>query len=208
MANKAQGGEIDTAAKSGTVESPKAFALLLRKMASMATMEEVQGTGGGSEDIDRILTAETEEEMWDADELAKWNATKLSGCDLQTVGFEVKFSAGTNDDIRTPYVDPETGKQMFLLVHSFRVNGSGNTKEYNLPAVGELFTWNTSARSIIPKFFWMLNHGWFDDGAKPVRFHIQGTKTKAGSVEKLKELPAGTVIEESSPIIVEDEPPF
>lgn len=208
MASKAQDGGIDTAAKSGTVESPSAFALLLRKMAGMATVEEVMGTGGGAEDIDRILNAEDEEEMWDADELAKWNATKLSGCDLQTVGFEVKFSGGTNDDIKTPYVDRETGKQMFLLIHSFRVNGSGNTKEYNLPPVGELFTWNTSARSIVPKLFWMLNHGWFDDGAKPVRFRIVGTKTQAGSVEKLKNLPEGTVIEESSPIVVEDPPPF
>jgi hypothetical protein len=208
MASKAQDGGMDTAAKSGTVEAPKAFTLLLRKMAAMATMEETQGTSGTTEDIDRILAAEDESEMWESDELAKWNATKLSGCDLQTLGFEVKFSGGANSDIKTPFVDPETQKQMFLLVHSFRVNGSGNTKEYNLPPVGEIFTWNTSARNIVPKFFWMLAHGWFDEGAKPVRFRIVGTKTSAGSVEKLKELPAGTVIEESSPITVEGEPPF
>lgn len=208
MASKAQDGGIDTAAKSGTVESPSAFSLLLRKMAGMASVEEVMGMGGGNEDIDRILTAEDEAEMWDADELAKWNATKLSGCDLQTTGFEVKFSAGTNEDIKTPYVDRESGKQMFLLIHSFRVNKSGNTKEYNLPEVGELFTWNTSARSIVPKLFWMLNHGFFEEGAKPVRFRIVGTKTSAGSVEKLKPLPEGTVIEAGTPLTVEDPPPF
>lgn len=214
MAGKAQ-PPTETRDVVGTVQGPNAFGKLLRKMAGMATLEETQGIGAGNEDINRILDAETEAEMWDSDELAKWNATKLSGCDLQTLGFEVKFSPGTDEEIKTAYVDPDTGKQMFLLVHSFRVNGAGNTKEYNLPAIGEVFTWSTSARNIVPKFFWMLAHGWFDDGAKPVRFRIVGTKTKAGSVEKLKELPPGTVIEAASPIIEEatldeavNEPPF
>lgn len=211
MPARPQASSPATTETSGAIQAPTAFPLLLRKMASMATLEVTTGTSAGNDDINRILNAENEAEMWDADELPAWNATKLSGCDLQTVSFEVKFG-GANEDIKTPYVDPESGQQMFLLIHSFRVNNAGNTKEYNLPAVGELFTWNTSARSIVPKFFWMLAHGWFDDGAKPVRFRIQGTKTKAGSVEKLKELPPGTVIEISTPIEdtlpVDGEPPF
>jgi hypothetical protein len=194
------------AAASGTVTGPTLFGRLVRKMAELATMEEATGTTSGTEDIDRILGAEDEAEMWDSDELAKWNATKLSGCALQTIGFEVKFSAGTNEDIKTPFIDPASHKQMFLLIRSFRVNNSGNVKEYNLPPIGEVFTWNTSARSIVPKMFWMLEHGWFDEGAKPVRFIIKGTKTSAGSVEKLKELPAGTVIEAETALT--DEPPF
>lgn len=205
MAGKAQPpAETSTG---GALQGPSAYALLLRKMASMATLEETMGTGQGAEDIDRILTAETEEEMWDADELAKWNATKLSGCNLQTVGFEVRFNP-PNEEIKSAYIDPETSNQMFLLVHSFRINSAGNTKEYNLPPVGELFTWNTSARSIVPKFFWMLANGWFDDGAKPVRFRIEGTKTKAGSVEKLKPLTPGTIIEAETAITVEATEPL
>lgn len=201
-------------ASSGTIQPPSAFARLMRKMAGMATLEEASGIGRGTEDISRILDAADEAEMWDADELAKWNAQKLSGCDLQTIGFEVKFSPPNEEStIKTPFVDPESGKQMFLLIQSFRVNNSGNTKEYNLPPVGEVFTWNTSARNIVPKFFWMLDHGWFDDGAKPVRFRIVGTKTQSGTtVEKLKELPSGTVIEAASAIVEEatldGEPPF
>lgn len=196
----------------GQIQSPTAFQLLIRKMAQMATLEETMGTGTGNEDISRILEAEDEEEMWDSDELAKWNATKLSGCHLQTLGFAVKFSPA-NEDIKTAYIDPETGQQMFLLIQSFRVNNNGNTKEYNLPPVGEVFTWNTSARTIVPKLFWMLSHGWFDTDAKPVRFAIVGTKTKAGSVEKLKPLPAGTVIEASAALTpdeptLDSEPPF
>jgi hypothetical protein len=193
-----QSQDIETDAGKGTVSGPRPFGRLIRKMAEMASTEEVLGSNSGTEDIDRILTAEDEESMWDSDELAKWNATKLSGCDLQTLGFEVKFGdmAGSSDnDIKTVFTDPATGKQIFLLIRSFRVNNSGNTKEYNLPPVGEVFTWNTSARAIIPKLFWMLEKGWFDEGAKPVRFRIVGTKTRAGSVEKLKQLPEGTVIE-------------
>ena len=202
-----QSQDIEPSAKNGEVSGPRPFGRLIRKMAEMATTEEVLGSNSGTEDIDRILTAEDEEAMWDSDELAKWNATKLSGCDLQTLGFEVKFGDATSDtDIRTVFVDPESGKQIFLLIRSFRINGSGNTKEYNLPPVGEVFTWNTSARAIVPKLFWMLENGWFDPDAKPVRFRIVGTKTRAGSVEKLKKLPEGTVIEAETAL--SEEPPF
>lgn len=213
MASKSKGDAIERT-EDGAIQAPSAFQLLIQKMARMATMDETFGTSFTTGDIDRILEAEDEEAMWDADELAKWNATKLSGCDLQTLGFQVMFSPGTDSDINTPYIDPATGKQMFLLVQSFRVNKNGNTREYNLPEVGEVFTWNTSARTIVPKFFWMLAHGFFDEGAKPVRFRIVGTKTTAGSVQKLKPLPEGTVIEAATAIIEEtgelpsNEPPF
>lgn len=200
-----QSQDMEPAAQSGTISGPTPYGRLIRKLVDMASAEELTGTGYGTEDIDRILTAEDEEAMWDSDELAKWNATKLSGCDLQTLGFEVKTSP-PNADIKTAFIDPDSSNQIFLLIRSFRVNNSGNTKEYNLPEIGEVFTWNTSARSIVPKMMWMLEHGWFDGDAKPVRFRIVGTKTTAGSVEKLKPLPAGTVIEASTPL--SEEPPF
>ena len=57
------------------------------------------------------------------------------------------------------------------------------------PAVGEQFTWNTSARNIVGKLFWMLDHGWFDPTSAhgPVQFRIAGTKLRADrTVEKIK----------------------
>lgn len=212
MPPKAQGGADVANATTGTIQTASAFQLLVRKMASMAVLDSTSATRDSGEDINRILEAETEQEMWDADELAKWNAQKLSGCDIQIVGFQVQFSPDSDSDIKTPYIDPETHRQMFLLVDSFRITNNGNTKEYNLPEPGELFTWNTSARAIVPKLFWMLAHGWFDDGAKPVRLRIVGTPLAGGkSVEKLKPLPDGVVITATSPITdipLAEEPPF
>jgi hypothetical protein len=191
MAGKAQ--DITTASN-GTIEKANAFQLLVRKMANMATLTEKSGVVTG-EDIIPILMAEDEEEMWDADERARYNAKTLSGCALQIIGFEVKFSDGSDESISTPFVDPSTGKQMYLLVSAFRINKSGEKKETRLPELGEVFTWNTSARNIVGKLFWMLNHGWFDPGANPVRLIIEGTNlggTK--SVEKLKRF-TGEVIQ-------------
>jgi hypothetical protein len=199
----------------GTVEKASAFQLLVRKMGQMATLTEKSAVASG-DDIIPILTAESEEEMWDADERPTYNAKTLSGCSLQVIGFEVKFSDGTDDGINTPFIDPATGKQMYLLVTAFRINKSGQKKEVNLPELGEVFTWNTSARNIVGKLFWMLNHGWFDPGAKPVRLVIEGTSLAGGkkSVEKLKQFTGEVVqgeavtVEVTDPGLLVEEVPF
>jgi hypothetical protein len=208
-------GQDVAAATNGTIERASAFQLLVRKMASMATLTEKSGAVSG-EDINPILTAETEEEMWDADERATYNAKTLSGCALQIIGFEVKYSDGTDDTITTPFIDPATMKQMYLLVTAFRINKSGEKKEVRLPELGEVFTWNTSARNIVGKLFWMLNHGWFDPGANPVRLIIEGTSLAGGkkSIEKLKRF-SGEVLqgeavtaEVTDPGLLVEEVPF
>lgn len=212
MAGKGQ--DVATAAN-GTVEKASAFQLLIRKMASMATLTETQGKVSG-EDIIPILTAENEDEMWDADERATYNAKTLSGCSLQVLGFEVKYSDGSDDSISTPFVDPATQKQMYVLVTAFRINKSGEKKEIRLPELGEVFTWNTSARNIVGKLFWMLNHGWFDPGAKPVRLVIEGTSLAGGkkSVEKLKRFTGevlqgeAVTVEVTDPGLLVEEVPF
>jgi hypothetical protein len=184
----------------GAIVAPNAFQLLVRKMAGMATLAEKSGSVTG-EDIIPILNAESEEEMWDADERARYNAKTISGCSLQVIDFEVKFSDGSDDTISTPFIDPASGRQMYLLVSAFRINGSGEKKEVRLPEVGEVFTWNTSARNIVGKLFWMLNHGWFDAGASPVRLVVEGTALAGGkkSVEKLKRFTGEIIV--SEPII-------
>lgn len=184
MAGKGNGSQ--------TVQAPSPFQLLVRKMAQIATMDETENKGPSGEDINPILEAETEEEMWEADERGTYNAKMLSGCALQILGFEVKWGSGA-EDIKTPFV--HDGRQMYVLVHAFRVNKDGEKKEIRLPEVGEEFTWNTSARYIIGKLFWMLNHGWFDpEATRRILVRIEGTELTGGrSVEKLKELPAATV---------------
>lgn len=196
---KPQQGEVEEV-PTGAVVAPTAFRKLVTKMASMATLEETEGRFSG-DDIIPILEAEDEAAMWESDERPRWNAKILSGCALQLYGFEVKWgTGGTDSDIKTPFVDPETGRQMYLLVGASRINKSGEKKEYNLPEVGEEFTWNTSARNIVAKLFWMLDHGWFDNGQPPVRLRIEGTDLPGGkSVEKLKPLEGESLRSESIP---------
>lgn len=192
MPGKGQVEPTVTATDPTTITGPSPFQMLLRKMAGMATIDEASGRMSG-EDINPILLAETEDEMWDADELPRYNAKMLSGCQLQILGFDVKYGTGTNEDIKTPFVSPD-GKQMYLLVQAVRLNKAGEKKEYRLPEVGQEFTWNTSARNIVGKLFWMLDHGWFDNGHGPVNLRIEGTALQGGkSVEKLKPLTDPTI---------------
>ena len=195
MASKSQ--DVETSAANGTVTSPSPFQRLRRRMAEMAVLETAESKVSG-EDVNAILAAETEEEMWDADELSVYNAQKLSGCDLQITGFEVRFSTGNDEDIKTPFMDDKS-RQMYLLVQAFRITKATEKKDVVLPEVGQEFTWNTSARNIVAKLFWMLDHGWFDPGAKPVRVRIKGTPLSGGrSVEKLKEFTGTPVVTQPS----------
>lgn len=212
MASKSQ----PTAPVSGEVTAPNPFQALVAKMSAMAELEQNQGSRIAGEDIIPILEASDEAEMWDADELANYNAQKLSGCELAVYGFGVRFGTGTNSEIETPFTDAK-GRQMYLLVESARISEAGKKKEINLPDVGVRFVWNTSARNIIGKLFWMLDHGWFDQGRSPVQLRIEGTKLPGAggrSVEKLKPLTGHAVsstVVEDTPLEYtdgEDTPPF
>jgi hypothetical protein len=196
MAASKQGGSDVAEVQAGTVTAPNAFQSLVKKMSAMAELEASQGTGMmAGQDIIPILEAQTEEEMWDADELSTYNAKTLSGCEIQIYGFGVKFGTGDDPDITTPFTDAN-GRQMYLLVQAARISEAGKKREVNLPNVGDVFTWNTSARNIVGKLFWMLEHGWFDEGAKPVRLRIEGTSLAGGkkSVEKLKPLTPASMV--------------
>jgi hypothetical protein len=108
MAGKAQDNG-DVTVQTGSVTTPNAFGKLLIKMAGMATLDEAEGRITG-DDIIPILEAETEEEMWDADELPRYNAKMLSGCELEVHSFDVKYGTGTNEEIKTPFVTSD-GRQ-------------------------------------------------------------------------------------------------
>jgi hypothetical protein len=199
-----QSQDVETSTGNGTVTGQAPFHRLRRKMAEMATLDSAEKRVSGDA-INAILSAETEADMWDADELAQYNAQKLSGCDLQITSFEVRFSDGSTEIDNPVFVD-EKGRQMYLLVHAFRITDATEKKDVLLPPIGQEFIWNTSAQNIVPKLFWMLEHGWFDPGAKPIRVHVKGTKLSGGrSVEKLKEFTGTPMVEVS---VTEEEPSF
>jgi hypothetical protein len=189
--------EIITADVQSLRPSQRAVLALLTELENLAT-EDTEPKGFSGDDIAAILMAEDEAAMWDADELPRINAKVLSGAELDIYGWEVKFS--DDPEILTGLIGPSTRRKMYLLVRSARLNDSGQTNIYKLPNVGEEFVWNTSARFIVAKLFWLQKHGNFDNG-RTVKARIQGTDLGSGkSVEKLKELSTITV--------TSGEPPF
>jgi hypothetical protein len=187
--------QVATAEAQAMRPAQQAFREMLRDLASVAT-ESTDDFAG--DDLFAILSAETDEQMWDGDEQPTINAKVLSGCEIEVFGFEVKFSkaqqsADPAEAIQTILVDPATGRNMYLLVRSARLNRTGNEQVYRLPEVGEQFTWNTSARYIVAKLYKLGTWGRFANG-HTVKCRIQGTDLGAGrSVEKLKDLSAPTV---------------
>jgi hypothetical protein len=173
----------------------RAFLEMLSALGQIATEDTSNDFAG--DDLAGILLAETEEQMWSGDEKPQLNAKVLSGCELDISGFEAKFSNDTpsadGTEIQTILVDPATGRKLYLLVHSTRLNRAGNEQVYRLPEPGDEFVWNTSARYVVAKLFWFWQHGYFNNGGT-VKARIQGTDLGAGkSVEKLKDLSAPMV---------------
>jgi hypothetical protein len=164
-------------------------------MSDMATQDEAIERPSTSEaDVMAIMAAEDEGDMWKSDDFDSWNAAKLSGSDIEIEWFEIK-KGPIDPEIKSPFI--YDGSQLFLLVHSFRLTDSqAEGNNYNLPKVGQQFTWNTSAPRIVAKLMWMLRNGWFDPQTPhgPVQCRIEGTKLTGGrSVEKLKPIKGGPI---------------
>lgn len=179
--------------------SQRAVLELLSGLENLAT-EDTDTGGFFGDDIGAILLADDETAMWDADELPRLNAKVLSGCQLAIYGWEVKFS--DNPDIESGLIGPKQRRKMYLLVKSARLNDSGASSLYKLPEIGEEFTWNTSARFIVAKLYWLRARGRFDNGGS-VKVEIKGTDLGGGkSVEKLKPLDLPMMAGQA------EEPPF
>jgi hypothetical protein len=164
--------------------SQRAVLELLTGLENIAT-EDTESVGFFGDDIAGILMAEDEAAMWEADELPRYNAKVLSGCELDMYGYEVKFS--DDPEIVSGLVGPSSMRKMYLLVRSARLNTAAlNGSVYRLPEIGDEFVWNTSARFIVAKLYWLGKRGRFDNGST-VKARIHGTDLGAGkSVEKLK----------------------
>jgi len=179
----------------------RALLEMLTRLEDIAT-EDTGGTRYVGEDLFNILSAASLEEMWEGDELPGYNAKILSGCNLIIYGVDVKFSRQNEGDeeISSILIGPKSKRKMYLLVHSARIdNAATHARTYRLPEPGDDFTWNTSARYIVAKLFWLLSHGYFD-GDKSFSCRIQGTALGAGkTVEKLKELTAAGMVGTAEP---------
>lgn len=162
MVSKRNSEEIDQTVTDGMVTKTTPFQVMIRAMAIDATADE--GTFVG-DDLNGILTAETEEDIWDADERGPLNFQHLADCEIAVLGVSVKFSRGQRDDIQTPFVvnDGKTTKKMYLLVTAVRLSDAGEKAHLRLPAVGEVFQANTSARFVVAKLWAFYTKGYISE---------------------------------------------
>jgi hypothetical protein len=174
MANTQEGEKQISAAQ-------KAFSLMCERMALAATAEDDSFPAATLQGIVAILTAETEAEMWDADDLAQIGGRNLRDVEQRIKNYAVKYS--NNPDIDSVFRD-DNGRRMYLLVQSDRLD------------TGEEMVWNTSAPAVVTKILWLA-----DRDKLPYECVIRGRDMGGGQVFlRLKPIPQR--IEQS------EEPPF
>lgn len=193
MAAKSNGAQVETSDNDVTrVVKPTPFQIMLRAMANDASVED--GNFGG-DDLNAILSAETEEELFESDERPPLNFQHLAGCELEIISMDVKFSRGNNSSIATPFIWEDSkgqAKKMYLLVKCVRVSDAGDKKNIiKLPAIGEVFTANTSARFVVAKLWRAQTLGLFD-AEQGITWPVVVQETDLGdemSVIKLRPMP-------------------
>ena len=161
-------------------ETQKAFQLMLNQMELAATSDDSEFTSPMVASFVAIATADTEEEMWDADEFSQIGGRNLEDVEQSILEYTVKFSS--NQEIQSVFVDSK-GRKMYLLVRAARLTN------------GEEFIWNTSAPLVVGKILWLANHNRIP-GAEVV---IKGKGPEGSRVLMLKPVPKRATRAESEP---------
>lgn len=180
------------ATENGVVSAAKPFQKMLRAMANDATID--QGEYNGDE-LNAILEATSEEELFESDNRPPLNFQHLAGCEIAILDVHVKYSRGGNDEIQTPFVSPD-GKQMYLLVNAVRLStASDKGNLIKLPDVGEEFQANTSARYLVAKIWRAYTLGLIDpDKGKQWECAVEETDLGGNqAVLKLRPIPKRSV---------------
>lgn len=120
--------------------------------------------------LDQILTAETLEAMWDADDFESTGGRDLVDVEQQVNGFTVHKS-----DKYTSGIPAGDGKYFFVMVRSQKL------------ADGLEFVWNTGAALLIGKLRWLEAMSLL--GTPQAQCVIKGTESGEGTVLKLKPVP-------------------
>jgi hypothetical protein len=200
MPGKSQPKDVDQiVTEPSAVMQQTPFQRFIRAMESEAVMAADDDKFSG-DDLNAILAASTEDEIWDADERGPLNAQHLAGCELALVDVTVKFSRDSSDEaIKSPFVTAD-GKKMYLIVSAYRLSDAGEKSHLRLPAVGEFFEFNTSARFLVAKIWNFYTRGYIDaDAGKSLECVIRETDLGGGQgVLKLRPMPRRVVRTETS----------
>jgi hypothetical protein len=130
--------------QSQVLESPQWFRELLGRMEIEATEEDPSFLSPMITSMQKILTAESEEDMWEADELDQTGGRDLGDIEQRILAYQIKYSMAMDSDIKSAFIDSK-GRGMYLLVRSARLDN------------GEEFVWNTSAPLIVGKILWLAD---------------------------------------------------
>jgi hypothetical protein len=163
----------DVAAKEGTVIEPKPHDRFVANLKARAVA--AQGDDGkkrsfeiAASQMDKILTAETEEDIWDADE-----GGTVSGKDFTDIAIEINGYELTESDDK---YDSPLG--VYVNINATTLQ---KAKGYD---VGEIVIINTGATLIITKLEAFRSKGLIPG----LRCIIKGTEAKNGTVLKLRPL--------------------
>lgn len=161
------GQEVTTPAANGNGDGEIVTVRPYEKLtAFLARRAEVDGEGRGfeiaSKQIDKILTAETDEEIWDADAAGTVNGQDMMDVEMQVRG--VKY-APSSDEYDAPL-------GVYAIIDAIRMD------------TGEEAVVSTGAPLVITKLRAFEARGKF-----PLGCVIKGTKAAKGTVLKLRPLP-------------------
>jgi hypothetical protein len=179
----------DNGETNGTVVPSPRILRLIRMMEMEATAAAEESTFTGDDVMD-IFEAESKADMYESDQRGPLNFQSLTGCEIELVDIEVKFSKGANTEGMVSVFRTPEGKGLYLMVKAVRTRKTGEEKKHiKLPEVGELFQANTSARFCVAKLMWLSTHGEVDSTqGRTERVKVQGTPLGDGQ-EVVKLLP-------------------
>jgi len=189
-------GDDEHAVDITSMRTPSPFTAMIGAMSVEATMETDTAFSGDDINLTAILTAESDDEIWDADERGPLGFRDLAGCQLAIIDLQVKLSRGgvrpDGEEIRSVFTTDD-GQQMYLLLTCIRTAETGDeSKRINLPAIGEQFQANTSARYLVAKLwrFYQLGRIDISSGAR-LECRVKGIPLGDGKevVLKLRPIP-------------------
>lgn len=165
----------------GKIMELRPFHRLMQQMSLEAEIDQAETSeyGGTEATIDRIMSA-SEDEIWDAGDLANIGGRNLVDVEQTVYDFTVRWSSGNTtpdgEQIESKFRDGN-GRGMYLLVRSKRLDN------------GEEIVWNTSAPDIVPKLIRFRDLGNF-----PLSCVIRGTDLGGGRTYlRLKPVPKRVV---------------
>jgi hypothetical protein len=173
-------GQVEAKSGNGAViTAPAVFQRMLERMELAADMPDESFPNPMISGIVGILEAETDEEMWESDELAQIGGRNLRDVEQRLLAYTVRY--GDNPDMISPFT-ASNGRKMYLLIRSMRYD------------TGAEFVWNTSAPLLVSKILWLA-----DRQKIPADVVIRGTHLGGDQwVLKLKPMPQR----------ISSEPPF